>query len=413
MKKLVSGALILAACGLGGQSASIAAAAHPPEDGDYFNAVVTEQFAYDDNLFRIPSGQQFLESLVGPGASRQDKINTLSAGVEGQWTLGRQAIALDAHASDNRYTDNTRLNNTSALVSAMWDWRAGTLWTGQLGTTFTRGLANFQNINFYGRDIVDTIQNFGNANFQLSPHWNLFGGFSQTTATQSVESQKPNDFNGRSGNVGVRYITAGDRTFGVNYEYSDGRYPHDPIVEFQDVEFNRNYKTNTTRFLVSIPIGSKTVFDANVGYEKRDYPSSSIGSFSGDIWRGILTWTPAPKTQVIFNAWHQVTAYLDAESLFFNSKGYSITPTWTPTDKVTVSLAASTEKQNYLGPDTGVADFISRQDRVTGEQIAIAYAPRQYLGFKITYSLQQRSSDVARFEYDDRIISASITGRFL
>jgi hypothetical protein len=116
---------------------------------------------------------------------------------------------------------------------------------------------------------------------------------------------------------------------------------------------------------------------------------------------------------VIFNGWRQITAYLDAESLFFVSKGFSVTPTWTPTDKVTVSLAASTERQNYLGPDTGVADFESRRDRVSGEQVAIAYAPRQYLGFKISYNLQQRSSDVARFEYDDKIITASITGRFL
>ncbi|MDP9114720.1 MAG: hypothetical protein M3O20_13705, partial [Acidobacteriota bacterium] len=254
--------------GLAWISPVVAAAVHQPEEGDFFDAFATEQLAYDDNLFRLPSGPQYLDSLVGPGASRTDRINSILAGLEGQWTFGRQGIVLDAHAGNNRYRDNGRLDNTSGAANLMWDWRAGRLWTGQVGAVYGRSLASFQNTFVYGRDLVDTIQYYANAAGQFGPHWMLFGGVVERRASNSLETQKGNDFRGNSGNIGVRYVASSETTLALNYEYATGDYPRESVVTFQGQPFNRTYRSNTARFLASIPIGAKSVLEASVGYQK-------------------------------------------------------------------------------------------------------------------------------------------------
>ncbi|MDP9090021.1 MAG: outer membrane beta-barrel protein [Pseudomonadota bacterium] len=410
---LHSAALILGYLGLTWISPVVAAAVHQPEEGDFFDAFATEQFASDDNLFRLPSGSQYLASLVGPGASRSDRINSVMAGLEGQWTFGRQGILFDAHAGNNSYHDNDRLNNTSGAADLMWDWRAGRLWTGQVGAVYGRALANFQNTFVYGRDLVDTIQYYGKAAGQFGPHWMLFGGAAERRASNSAETQKANDFRGNSGNIGVRYVASSETTLALNYEYATGDYPRESVVTFQGLPFNRTYRANTARFLASIPIGAKSVLEASVGYQKRDYPFSDVGSFKGDVWSALYTWQPSPKTRLVFNSSRQISAYLDAESLYFVSTGFSIAPTWQPTEKLTVSLQASSEKQNYTGPGAGVALFLSRRDHLSGEQAGLTYTPRNFLIFKFNYALQQRTSDIARFHYDDKLASASVTVKFL
>jgi hypothetical protein len=60
----------------------------PPNDSDWFRPFVGYQFTYDDNLFRLPSpsaSEPNPRSLLLPGASKQDEINTGVAGLDGHW----------------------------------------------------------------------------------------------------------------------------------------------------------------------------------------------------------------------------------------------------------------------------------------------------------------------------------------
>ena len=389
-----------------------AATVHNPEDGDFFDAYVTEQYLLDDNLFRVPAGAQYFDSLVGPGSTRNDRINVAILGLEGQWTGSRQAIALDAHVNDNRYTFNTRLDNVSGFGNVVWDWRAGALWTGEVGATLSRGLASFQSLNFYGRDLVDSIQSFANASFQISPNLSLVGGVAQTTVSQGVVSQRINDFRNAGGNVGMSYATAEDTTFGVNYEFAKGVYPTGAIIDFRGLEFNRDYKADIVRFLVTSPVGATIMVKADAGYEKRVYATDNVGAISGAVWRVDMNWQATAITALKLDASRQITAYLDAESTYFISTRFSAAPTYNPTERIAVALALSTEKQAYFGPSAGIVEFASRRDSVSGEQATLTYTPRTHLSFTLNAGFQQRASNFARYEFTDRLLSAAITGRF-
>ena len=96
----------------------------PAEEVNFFDVFAGAAETYDTNLFRLPSGID-VAALVGPGASRQDHIATGSAGLDGQWYVGRQQILLNARVDDNRFAQNSDLNNVSGLGSLTWNWEFG------------------------------------------------------------------------------------------------------------------------------------------------------------------------------------------------------------------------------------------------------------------------------------------------
>ena len=55
----------------------------------YFDIFAADREQFDSNVFRLASSTDVLQT-VGPAASRQDHINSPSAGLDGQWSLGRQ-----------------------------------------------------------------------------------------------------------------------------------------------------------------------------------------------------------------------------------------------------------------------------------------------------------------------------------
>ena len=145
-------------------------------------------------------------------------------------------------------------------------------------------------------------------------------------------------------------------------------------------------------------------------------PSTDIGAFSGDVWRVSLDWRALTKVQIIFSGWRDLYAYLDAQSAFFVSKGFSVAPTWMPSDKITLVLLASRETHDFVGAGDGAPDVIpqldARRDRLTAEQLSVTYAPRKALNLKLSAQNQQRNSNIQRFVYNDNIFAADLTFTF-
>ncbi len=93
-----------------------------------------------------------VQQVVGPSASREDHINSPSAGLDGQWALGRQIFSVQAQVADNRYAENTNLNNVSTIDKAIWNWGVASVLSGQVGAEFTRSLLSFVNAAVYERN---------------------------------------------------------------------------------------------------------------------------------------------------------------------------------------------------------------------------------------------------------------------
>jgi exopolysaccharide biosynthesis operon protein EpsL len=386
-------------------------AVDPPGDinvdaGNFFDVFAADQEAYDNNVYRLPTSVTDLSGIVGPNASREDHINTSTAGLDGQWDLGRQIVALDLRADDNRFASNTDLNNVSGTDKVIWNWSLASALSGQVGADYVRSLASFVNTDVYTRNVVDQWDYFGGARYQVGPRWAIFGGVIEADARLSAVTSKLNDSNQKSVEAGTEYATGGQNRVGFEYRYTDATYPNSLIPG------QSNFNEDRARLFLKYAISDKTLIDASAGYLKRDYPSHAIGEFSGDTWRAALQWQPRDKAQINAVAWRELHAYLTAESDYYVSNGVSISPIWFASEKLNLSLLLSTEKQDYLGEALGIAIAGARRDRIYAEQANLTYIPVRYLTLNFSVRRAQRSSNQSQFAYNDTLAMIGVLAKF-
>ena len=375
------------------------------DEASGFSVNVSDQYSYDDNLYRLPS--QFDIAGVAAGSARLDRINTLSAGATGKLSYAHQVLGVDLRLDDNRFARNDSLNNTSGTAGLTWDWLLSPSLSGIAGADFTRSLAGFADNRFFAKDLVDTTEYFASAASRLTSRWGLKAELRQADTTHGADLRQVDDFHSRSGSAAIEYFLSADNSLGLDYRYIDAYFPRPATL--QGALFDRNYRDSVGRVLAKYALSGELLLDASVGYLKRHYPGSGFGSFSGNIWRASLQWQVSGKTQVLLSGWRELTAYLDSQSDYFISQGGSIAPTWNPTERISVTMAASWTRQNYLSSSPSAILLASRLDRVRSGKASVDFAPRDWLTCELSYRYERRDSNRAQFVYDDGLASVTIT----
>jgi hypothetical protein len=414
LRRLTKIILWLACAGPAG--AAIAPPPPTPDAGTTFDLFVGDQYTYDSNLYRIP-GSFNPATSVAPNATRADRVNTVSGGATGQWLVGRQNIDFSLRADYSRFANNTDLNNTGGDGTLTWNWLVGPYFSGQVGAEFNRALASFAETRYLGRDLVDVKTYFGRGTFQVGPHWAIVGGAREMDISHGAGAAEFNNFKLRSGNAGMEFTAGVSDTFGLEYGYTRGFYPQN--YTFDNLPFDRDFKEDTYRGTVKYAITEKLNIDAYGGYLKHTLPSQNIlpssifGNFSGDIWRATLNWLPTEKTQLGFGAWRELHAFMVNASNYFISKGFSVSPTWRPTERITVDFIASREDQDYVAIQSVLGLLAPpRFDRVTAEQINVFYIPRERWTLNLFFRNERRTSNQADFTFSDRNGNVSFTYKF-
>jgi Putative beta-barrel porin 2 len=300
-----------------------ALAASAPTDNKDPTIYATEQYAYDNNLYRLPT--QFGTDVIGANLSREDHVNSILVGATDELRLGAQSLDLAIEVSNNRFARNRDLNNTSGTGTLTWDWRFSPLLSGDAGGEFHRALAGFANTRFLGRDLVDTGEYFADAQLRFAAHWRFNGGLRNSDTTHSLADRQADNFRSRSANAGIEYLLSETDSIGFDYLYADAAFPH--LIEVSGEPFNRSYQDSRGKLFLKYAPTGKTTLDAAVGYLRRRYPDGKFGSFSGNTWRASLQWQISGKTRLVATAWRELTAYLDSESDYFVSRGQTLSPT--------------------------------------------------------------------------------------
>ena len=380
-----------------------------------------DTFSYDNNVYRLPASVTDLTPLPGIGRnpSREDDIESVTGGLDGEWLTGaRQSVDVDLRADFNRYIRNTDLNNLSSLDRVVWNWGLGTALSGKVGADYTRVLGGFYNTQVYNLDIVNRTDYFASLRYQLGPRWGIFGGLLGQNYTVTPSQSTFNNSRTRSVDVGADYTFEMNR-LGFDYRYNDSRAPNSIVLN--GVLFEPDYREDRARALFRYALTEKTILDASAGYLKRDYPSSAIGSFSGEIWRVALQWQPTPKTQLLVGAWQQLDADLTAQTDYYKDRGFSLTPEWTASEKLTFSATISRDTNNYIGSSPAgliqlgpipVVTTQARHDTLTGETGSLVYTPIRAILLTFSVAHVKRDSNIPQFQYNDFQGSANITYRF-
>jgi hypothetical protein len=380
----------------------------PNDAVDEFKLFVGDAETYDSNLFRVPPGTVGVPGSVFPRTYQADYINSVTAGGEGKYDIDLQEFDLRAQIDDNRFYFNDGLNYVGGNATGTWNWRAGPYLSGDAGAIYDRSLASFGQTRFSGFDLVTSTTEFGSAHYQLGPHWSVYGGIQDSRSDHSAAVVNYNDFHNKNGDVGVLYVNNANNSYGFEYKYVDFTFRQGGAEEGYD------YKEDTGRVLVHYQVSDKTIIDAYGGYLRRQYPSPSlaIGTFSGEIGRITATYNFTEKTQFILAGWHELHAYVDAESAYFVAQGASISPVWNVTDKLSFVLLASFENQDYITSNSVIVTN-PRHDRVYGDQATVRFSPRDAWVINVFFRHDKRESNEYVYSYDDNLVAASVTFSFL
>jgi hypothetical protein len=380
----------------------------PADSVNTFQLYVADQETYDDNLFRVPPGTAGVPGAIYPNSSQSDAVNSSTFGGQGKWDIGRQEVTIDVRADENRFARNDSLDYVSSNAVGIWNWRFGQYLSGQVATYFDRSLASFSETRFSGKDLVTSLEELGSARYQIGPHWAVYGQARGSYVDHSVETQQFYDFHNRSGNAGIEYATNVDDTYGFEYQYVHITFDQNTATVIAGDDYNED----TGRFVVKYSLSDKTSFTGYAGYLQRKYPGIAIGTYSGDIWRGSVHWATTEKTQFDVSVWHELHAYIDAESNYFVAKGVSLAPTWTATEKLSFTLLGSYENQNYIPSSSTVLTTGPRQDKVDAAQATIRYTPRDAWTVEVFFRHEKRESNQYQFSFNDNLVSGSVTYRF-
>ena len=387
------------------------------ERSDYLTLLVGDTFLYDNNIYLLPRSVVDLATLTGIGSNpnRKDYIDRVTGGLDAEWLTGaRQSLDVDLDVDYNRYFRNQDLSNVSSNDRVAWNWGLGGALSGTVGVDYLRLLGGYANIEVYSPDIVSRSDYFASVRYQVGPRWGIFGGLLGTE--YSVSGTDVSFNNSKSGGLeaGADYTVEGNR-IGFDYRYNDSHAGN--AVNLNNVLIDPDYREERVRVLLRYALTEKTTFDGSAGYLKRDYPSTAIGSFAGEIWRASLQWQPTPKTQLLLGVWQQLNADLTSQTDYFRDRGVSLTPQWTASEKITFSASISHDDDSYIGTNPiggtqGAPLPQARHDQITGETASVLYTPIRAITLTAAVSHTTRDSNISQFHYNDVQGSVGVTYKF-
>jgi hypothetical protein len=392
---------------LGFAGVANAAAGITREEGDPFSFSLSELITRDANLYRLP--EEFDVAVMVPGgtATRDDLIYRTSAVIDGGWSMGKQEFALNVAVDNNRYADNSMLDNTSGNGRADWNWQLARDWSGQLGAGYGRSLAGFTNSRFFGKDVLENSDYHSAIRYELTPHWSLSAKGRYAEGSHDTDARRADNFESRSSTFGINYLTRRGDEMGVQYRRTTTTFPNE--LPGGGLFSDRGYVDRAATFETSYAFTVKTSFHGSLGYDWRHYPQSVIGDFAGPVWNAALRWEPRAKTRIEITQFQELTAYLDAESNHFEASGTRVALAWLPTTRLTMSFDVSREHHDYTGFEPDAFTGPARRDRLVSWQVSARYVPVSMLAFDLSYRFEQRETNRLLYAYDDRVISAGLT----
>jgi hypothetical protein len=374
---------------------------------------VSDQYSYEDNLFRQSQASSQSDLAEGRIASRDDYVNRLTAGIGEDLEIGRQVFSFQGRAQDVRFSENDHLDHVAGYGTVAWDWLMTSALTGELRARYNRSLADFASFRDPRKDLLETFTYEGSARLKLGPRWSLFGGGQHTSTEHGLLDRQVDDFEADSGRAGIQYTTPTQHTFAAEYRYVDARFPNQ-LGNAMSGQESRDYEENAAVGRIVYTFSVHTQLQAMYGYVEREHQNANQDRFSGDIWRADLVWQPRQKFSTRLAAWRELRAYADAESDYFISDGFSVTPSWSPIRQISLSLEAMWEDQEYLGfGPLDDATIPGRLDDVFSGLATFVYSPRPNLEFQLSYRALERDSNRDVRSYDAEVAAAQIRWRIL
>ena len=362
-------------------------------------AGVTE--SRDDNIFRLP------EEVTPPrGGSRSDLILSTTLGVNVARDISRQHVEVDASIANTRYRDHTELDNTGNAVRASWQGEFGSHWKNDFVIENSKQLSNFADFSSTEKNIVQSRSVSDSLSYKVTPEIFIAASVGRRRQSNSAETLRIADYSASFRELGVLFVSPSNNQLKVSYRETDGRYPTPQRIasntSFAPSVATNNYVQGNLDLSGDWAVTGTSRFSGRIGLTRRRYDDVSLHNFNGSTGAINYFWNPGGKLQINAEARRIIDSTSDISSSYFLTKGITLKPTWTPTEKISVTGSFDWTRRDPLGNLDRLPSFLAtRGDNTLGVGFLIIYKPTRNFNIELNVKREQRNSEAQVSDYQD------------
>ncbi len=337
-------------------------------DLEPFSFGASEQIQHQSNLGHTDSSRT-------PNVADWNSTTTLSGAISEP--VGRDKLLVTGDVDFDRYKRSHNLDSTGYNAAAEFDWNTVGDLSGSLGADSHRHQYFYGESSEFtiagastGTTIVKNLQTdnhvFARATLGGQSRWTIFGGTDASKRNYSNETFNVNDEHQWSGDLGTRYSTSPDLSFGVTGNYVRGVYPEGSTAHTES-NFNSKVISATTQWQVS----GNTRMDGSLGYTS--YYSDAFGG-TRHFMNGSLNWVWTPPSHLTFSL--NLKRSADADTLSSSGNGQVVSAS--TLNGTAINNDAHLDATYAFTPKTSLeasADYINRK-----------YLPQQVQGIEVSGS---------------------------
>ncbi len=358
----------------------------------------------DSNPFRL-SDTANTQATLGT-TEKSDTVVRAGVGLKADLPVSRQRLLFDLRGEQNDYRRFDLLDHFAYRGSGTWRWQAGNQWSGEIGASKRRFLANLAELQRPIKDLVTEDRAFAGAGFLVTPRWKVRGMLDWTKWDHGEPTRQTLDARVVGGTIGLDYVTPPGNFVGGQVRYSEGDYPNRQLVAGNLV--SNQYQEVESSAVLHWVVTGKSTFDARLGYTSRRHDEVPQRDFDGATGRLNYDWFIAAKTLLNFSVWRELRSAEDISASYVVSKGWGLGPAWAPTSKLVFQAKYLREDRDYRGDPNFVASGAPpRDDTFRGVSLTAGYAPRRNLQFSLGAERGQRESNIVGVDYDYTAVSAN------
>lgn len=380
-------------------------------EGDVVNLSAALTMMHDDNLFRLaPSVNPASFGLDG----RSDTITMAKAGLNLNKTFGLQKLIGNINFVDTSYQRNSYLDFLALNYDGNWQWAVGTRWTGELALDRTESLntyADYTTSNYRARNVRLIENERFTANYWFHTSWAAFLGVSRTSVTNEQAVLAEGDYEASGFNYGIRFRPVSGNTVALRVKQLDGRYSN---RQFNSIsQYDNGFSNNSVELDASWLLTGKTQLRSRLEYLERKHDHFASRDFSG--WAGNLdlVYAATGKSSFTFGYRHDLAAFQQATSSYYEHDELNLGARWAATDKISTGARLGYGMRSYRGEIiTLPAGVEQREDKVTRAGLDIGYKPARWLELKAGMNYEKRDANIDRFDYKDRTTYVSLSAQY-
>ncbi len=361
--------------------------------GDQITPFVSEVITRDDNVFRLPDGVNPQSALGVPSAS--DTYHATSAGFAFDVPVSGQRFEGDVALNRYRFNRFEELDFNGYGARAVWRWRLGQRFNGDVGHDRSEALASLSNVQSGTRsttaNVIKTERTYVSATYEPVSRWQFRADVRQATQRNQALQYLPNDLDAHSTEFTIAYITDRMTRVGVIAQNVDGHLPNPELLGA--VRLNNSYEQKSVAAFIEWQPSPHSQLKARAGSTQRDYDVIAQRNFDGSIYVATMDWHPTDAVTLTAIRQRDISANEEINIGLVLSDGVGFHALWNLREKAALALELERADRTYLGDAAsflGTAAPYAERVRSLGTKLSLH--PRKMLSVDIGWRHERRSS---------------------